>query len=95
MSKFKPDENKNTFESMNLGDNSQNPIPSTLEGSFSGKEDKIKNSDVVEEKDAEEKEEKSKGVFVDKREINSGDSINMGVTNQNQIPSSIEKPGNK
>lgn len=40
MSKFKPDENKNTFESMNLGVNSQNPIPSTLEGKFSDKDEK-------------------------------------------------------
>ena len=95
MSKFKPDENKNTFESMNLGVNSQNQIPSTLEGKFSGEDKKIKNNDLVKEKDSEEKEEKSKGVYVDKREVAKGDSLNMGVTNQNQIPSSIEKPGNK
>ena len=95
MSKFKPDENKNSFKSMNLGVNSQNQMPSTLEGKFSDKEEKIKNKDLVEEKDVEEKEEKSKRVYVDKREVAKGDSLNMGVTNQNQIPSSIEKPGNK
>lgn len=95
MSKFKPDENKNSFESMNLGVNSQNQIPSTLEGKFSDKEENIKNKHLVEEKDTEEKEEKSKGVYVDKREVTKGDSLNMGVTNKNQIPSSIEKPGNK
>ena len=95
MSKFKPDENKKSFESMNLGVNSQNQIPSTLEGKFSDKEENIKNKHLVEEKDTEEKEEKSKGVYVDKREVTKGDSLNMGVTNKNQIPSSIEKPGNK
>lgn len=93
MGKFKPDENKKNFESMNLGVTNQNQIPSTLEGKLSDKKEEFKEEKDVKEKDEEKK--KSKGVYVDKRDVDIKDSLNMGVTNQNQIPSSIEKPGNK
>lgn len=92
MGKFKPDENKKNFESMNLGVTNQNQIPSTMEGKFSEKKKEFI-EEKMEEKDEEKK--KSTGVYVDKRDVDIKDSLNMGVTNQNQIPSSIEKPGNK
>lgn len=94
MGKFKPDENKKNFESMNLGVTNQNQIPSTLEGKLSDKKEEFKEEDVK-EKEQEKDNKKKKGVYVDKRDVDLKDSLNMGVTNQNQIPSSIEKPGNK
>ncbi|WP_300408787.1 hypothetical protein [Lagierella sp.] len=54
--------------------------------------------DEGEERDKEKEEKtgkedkKSKGLFVDKREALDVDPINRGVSNQNQIPSGIEKP---
>lgn len=95
MGKFKPDENKKNFESMNLGVTNQNQIPSTLEGKLSDKKEEFKKEKDVKEKEQEKDNKKAKGVYVDKRDVNIKDSLNMGVTNQNQIPSSIEKPGNK
>ncbi|WP_055078022.1 hypothetical protein [Lagierella massiliensis] len=95
MGKFKPDENKKNFESMNLGVTNQNQIPSTLEGKLSDKKEEFKEEKDVKEKEQEKDNKKTKGVYVDKRDVDIKDSLNMGVTNQNQIPSSIEKPGNK
>lgn len=95
MGKFKPDENKKNFESMNLGVTNQNQIPSTLEGKLSDKKEEFKEEKNVKEKEQEKDNKKKKGVYVDKRDVDIKDSLNMGVTNQNQIPSSIEKPGNK
>lgn len=95
MGKFKPDENKKNFESMNLGVTNQNQIPSTLEGKLSDKKEEFKEEKDVKEKEQEKDNKKKKGVYVDNRDVDLKDSLNMGVTNQNQIPSSIEKPGNK
>lgn len=95
MGKLKPDENKKNFESMNLGVTNQNQIPSTLEGKLSDKKEEFKEEKDVKEKEQEKDNKKKKGVYVDKRDVDIKDSLNMGVTNQNQIPSSIEKPGNK
>lgn len=95
MGKFKPDENKKNFESMNLGVTNQNQIPSTLEGNLSDKKEEFKEEKDVKEKEQEKDNKKTKGVYVDKRDVDIKDSLNMGVTNQNQIPSSIEKSGNK
>ncbi|MDO5018001.1 MAG: hypothetical protein Q4E02_01740 [Lagierella massiliensis] len=96
MSKFKPEERKNDkLESINLGVPNQNQIPSTLDDEdFENiKNEDIKNIEETKDEKDSKNEKSDKNMFVDEREIDHKDPINRGVTNQNQIPSSIEKPG--